>query len=352
MLISVGGVAFSVTLIMVLTGLYQGWSNKIGEYIRAVPADIWVMQLGSENMLHTPSVLSLDTEVDIENIDGVIDAKPFSARRLASEANGNELDLYIVAYDSLNDTGKPAKVLEGKSTPGPGEIIVDGSQTKKVNIGDTVNAAGQQFKIAGFSEGGDLVTSSFAFIAKDDLDKIQKLPSQTNYFLVSVDPNFDVNLVMNNIKSQVANVDAATSQEFADDNTKIIKDNFLPVIFILVLIGIAVGVAVIGLTIFTSTIEKSKEYGVLKAIGLKNSQLYSIVVQQALIAGAIGFVIGAGMALILSELVGSYVPQFVSQIRAFDVMWILALTLLMSILAAFMPIRRLAHIDPAEVFRS
>lgn len=46
--ISVGGVAFSVTLIIVLAGLYQGWSNKIGEYIRTVPADVWVMQSGTE----------------------------------------------------------------------------------------------------------------------------------------------------------------------------------------------------------------------------------------------------------------------------------------------------------------
>lgn len=351
-MISVGGVAFSVTLIMVLTGLYQGWSNKIGEYIRTVPADIWVMQLGSENMFHTPSNLFLSDRGKIDNVNGVASAKPFSARRLTSESNGKNLDLYVIAYDSANDSGKPAKVVDGKSTPDPGEIIVDSSQSKKVKIGDMIGLAERQFKIVGFSEGGDLVTSSFAFVAKGELNQDQQSQNQTNYFLVNVKSGFDINTVIDNIKSGVPNVDAVGSQEFADNNTKIVKDNFLPVILILVLIGVAVGIAVIGLTIFTSTIEKSKEYGVLKAIGLKNRQLYSIVFQQALIAGIIGFVIGTVLAIGLGVAVGNYVPQFVSQIRAQDVIWIFALTLAMSTLAAFMPIRRLAHIDPAEVFKA
>src|SRR3989344_873444 len=350
--ISVGGVAFSVTLIMVLTGLYQGWSNKIGEYIRAVPADIWVMQRGSENMFHTPSVLSLSEQAEIEKVNGVASIKPFSARRLAAKSGGQAIDLYVVAYDQINDSGKPTRVTEGNSLPGPGEITIDTSLSKKVKIGDGIVAAGRQFKVTGFSEGGDLVTSSFAFVAKDELEKIQELPGQTNYFLVSVKPGFSTDKVVNNIKSEVKDVDAVISQKFADNNTKIVKDNFLPVIFILVLIGVAVGIAVIGLTIFTSTIEKSREYGVLKAIGLKNRQLYSIVIAQALLAGVIGFGIGAGLAFVLGKVVGSYVPQFISQIRFFDVMWILALTLAMSILAAIIPIRRLAHIDPAEVFKA
>lgn len=352
LLISAGGVAFSVTLIMVLAGLYQGWSNKIGEYIRTIPADIWVMQSGSENLFHTPSILPLNNQASIEKVDGVASAKPFSARRLTSQTGGNELDLYVVAYDSVNNVGMPARIAEGKPSPSQGEIIIDRSQSKKVDIGDTIMAAKQKFKVVGFSEGGDLVTSSFAFIAKDELNKIQDLPGAANYFLVGVKPGFDANAVINNIKTNIPSVDAVTGQKFADNNTKIVKDNFLPVIFILLIIGVAVGIAVIGLTIFTATIEKSKEYGVLKAIGMKNKQLYAIVIQQALIAGVIGYALGAALAFGLGATVGQYVPQFVSDIKLFDVVSVFGLTLLMAVLAAYMPIRRLAGIDPAEVFKA
>lgn len=352
LLISVGGVAFAVTLIMILAGLYQGWNNKLSEYIRGVPADIWVMQKGSEELFHTPSLLPTSLANDLNNISGVQSVKPFNARRLAVTDNGQEFQLYIVGYNATNNAGQPARVVQGKAVPGVGEIIVDRSQSKKVKIGDSINAAGRQLQVVGFSEGGDLVITSFAFTSPEELDRIQKLPDAVNYYWLSINPSADKSSVIKNIESSIPNVTAVTKEQFVKSNTKIISESFLPVILVLVLVSIAVGIAVIGLTIFTSTVEKAKEYGVLKAIGLKNRQLYSLVIKQALIAGVIGFVIGTGLAYSLSASIGKYVPQFVTQIRLFDIAWVLLLTLAMSILAAFMPIRRLAHIDPAEVFKA
>ncbi len=352
LLISIGGVALSVALIMVLAGLYQGWNNKLSEYIRNVPADIWVMQKGAEELFHTPSVLPQSLENDLVDIYGVDSVKPFNARRLAVSANDQEFQLYIVGYDPTNNAGQPVRVVDGKAVPGSGEIIIDKSQSKKVKIGDIINAAGRQLEVVGFSEGGDLVITSFAFVLPEELNKIQRLPDTVSQFWVTVGPDADQDKVIDNIKTLVPSATAVTKDQFVRANTKIVADSFLPVILVLVLVSIAVGVAVIGLTIFTSTIEKAKEYGVLKAIGLKNRQLYSIVIEQAFIAGIIGFAIGTGLAFGLSKTVGNWVPQFVSQIRAFDVLWILALTLLMSVLAAFIPLRRLASIDPAEVFKA
>ncbi len=350
--ISVGGVAFSVTLIMVLAGLYQGWNNKLSEYIRTVPADIWVMQRGSEELFHTPSLLPSSLGRDLLKVDGVRDVKPFNARRIAVSANGKEFQLYVVGYDPADNSGQPARVVQGKSIASAGEIIIDRSQSKKVKIGDYINAAGDKLKVVGFSEGGDLVITSFAFTTPEELNKIQKLPDAVNEFWVTLKPGADASRVIGDIEARLPNVTAVTRDQFVKSNTAIISDSFLPVILVLVFVSIAVGVAVIGLTIFTSTIEKSREYGVLKAIGLSNRQLYNVVIEQALVAGIVGFGVGTGLAFGLGATVGKYVPQFVSQIRAFDVVWIFLLTLAMSVLAAFTPIRRLAHIDPAEVFKS
>lgn len=350
-MISVGGVAFSVTLIMILVGLYQGWNNKLGEYIRTAPVDVWVMQKGSEELFHTPSLLPLTLASDLTKISGVESAKPFNARRLAVSVGDQEFQLYVVGYNPVDSSGQPARVVQGKSVPGLGEIIVDRSQSKKVKIGDTINAAGRELKVVGYSEGGDLVITSFAFTTPEELNKIQKLPDAVNEFWIKLSPGADNNKVIRDIEAKLPNVTAVTRDQFVKNNTKIVSDSFLPVILVLVIVSIAVGIAVIGLTIFTSTIEKSKEYGVLKAIGMKNSQLYSVVIQQALIAGVVGYIIGVGLASGLGATVGQYVPQFVYAIRLFDVAWIFGLTLLMAVLAAYIPIRRLAHIDPAEVFK-
>jgi putative ABC transport system permease protein len=106
------------------------------------------------------------------------------------------------------------------------------------------------------------------------------------------------------------------------------------------------------LTIFTSTIEKAREYGVLKAIGVSNRQLYTVVVAQAVTAAVLGYLLGAGLALATSAAAGSFVPEFITEIRWLDAAWIFAVTLGMAVVSSLLPVRRLARIDPAEVFRA
>ncbi|WP_193342698.1 FtsX-like permease family protein [Pseudarthrobacter sp. AB1] len=353
LLISVGGVAFSVLLIMSIQGLYQGWSNKIGEYIRTVPADYWITQTGATDMFHTPSVLPLIVREKLTAIEGVASAKPFSGRRVAFAHNGKDINLYVIADDTENNVGAPARVVEGKAVPDKGEIIIDGvvGRSENIRIGDTIPVAGRELKVAGYSEGGYILSFSFAFATKDDAESILQLPGATNFFLVTLKANADAAGVASRIEADPA-VDAITKDRFVENNTNIVRDTFLPIILVLLLIGIAVGMTVIGLTIFTSTIEKAREYGVLKAIGVSNRQLYTVVVEQAVAAAVLGYLVGAVLALVVSSAAGIYVPEFITEIRWLDAAWIFGVTLVMAVVSSLLPVRRLARIDPAEVFRA
>ncbi|WLQ08269.1 ABC transporter permease [Arthrobacter oryzae] len=353
LLISVGGVAFSVLLIMSIQGLYQGWSNKIGEYIRTVPADYWITQTGATDMFHTPSVLPLTVRDVLKSVPGVASAKPFSGRRVAFAHNGKDVNLYVIADDVENSVGAPARVVEGKAVPDKGEIIIDRvvGRSENIRIGDTIPVAGRTLKVAGYSEGGYILSFSFAFATKEDAESILQLPGATNFFLVTLKDGSDGKDVASRIEADPA-VDAITKDRFVENNTNIVRDTFLPIILVLLFIGIAVGMTVIGLTIFTSTIEKAREYGVLKAIGVSNRQLYTVVVEQAITAAVLGYVVGAGMALAVSAAAGNYVPEFITEIRWFDAAWIFAVTVAMAVVSSLLPVRRLARIDPAEVFRA
>lgn len=353
LLISVGGVAFSVLLIMSIQGLYQGWSNKIGEYIRTVPADYWITQTGATDMFHTPSVLPLTVRDFLTGVEGVASAKPFSGRRVSFAHNGRDINLYVIADDLENNVGAPARVVEGKAVPGKGEIIIDRvvGRSEDIRIGDTIPIAGRTLVVAGYSEGGYILSFSFAFATKEDAESILQLPGATNFFLVTVKENADAGEVAARIETEPA-VDAIAKDRFVENNTNIVRDTFLPIILVLLLIGIAVGMTVIGLTIFTATIEKAREYGVLKAIGVSNRQLYSVVVDQAVTAALLGYLLGAGLALAVSALARNYVPEFITEIRWLDAGWIFAVTVAMAVVSALLPVHRLARIDPAEVFRA
>jgi putative ABC transport system permease protein len=113
-----------------------------------------------------------------------------------------------------------------------------------------------------------------------------------------------------------------------------------------------VGLAVAGLTIYTATIEKAREYGILKAVGFKNSYLYRLVFEQSMTTGAIGFAIGMALTLIFAPFASDLVPQFVTLIRWQDVGIVFLATVLMSAIAGYVPVRRLATIDPTSVFKA
>jgi putative ABC transport system permease protein len=125
----------------------------------------------------------------------------------------------------------------------------------------------------------------------------------------------------------------------------------LPILIVVLIVAFIVGLAVAGLTIYTATIEKSREYGILKAEGFTNPYLYRVVFEQSFVTGTLGFLLGAGLTLLVAPFAQDQVPQFVVYVRWQDIVAIAGATILMSLLAAYIPIRRLTSIDPVSVFK-
>jgi putative ABC transport system permease protein len=350
--ISVGGVAFSVLLMITLQGLSLGFSNVLGQYFTTVPTDFWVARANSGNIMD-PSFVPLSVGPQLKSIDGVASAQPFNMQSLTTSINGKDSQVYLIASDPTNNIGVPTKVSGGKAVPAQGEIVIDRviAKSNKVKLGDTLTFNGRRLKVVGFSEGTYLLAGSFAFINKQDAANIYALPETTNYWLVHLKQGANAASVESTI-NRIPGITAHTKDHFVKINVDVVRSIITPVFGALVVLGALIGTAVIGLTIFTSTIEKSKEYGILKAIGLKNLQLYVIVLEQSLIAAVIGFVLGTVLAYAFSPLITSAVPQFITQLRLFDVAWIFVLTMFMAIVASYIPMRRLNKIDPAEVFRA
>ncbi len=131
-----------------------------------------------------------------------------------------------------------------------------------------------------------------------------------------------------------------------------ISRGFLPVLVVLVAIGLVVGGAVIALTTYTATIEKARDYGVLKAVGASGGFLYRVVVEQSLIVGALGGGLGGGAAALAAPLLERSVPEFVTALGWADALWVLGAALGAAVAAAAVPARRIDRIDPAMVFRA
>jgi putative ABC transport system permease protein len=155
---------------------------------------------------------------------------------------------------------------------------------------------------------------------------------------------------MEEIARRVENTSVYTDEEFARIAEQPAHD-FLPIIQVIWVISFIVGIAVLGSTIYSATIERAREYGLMKVLGASPLRLYRIVLSQSATIATLGFGGGVGLAFLANRVAGDVVPQYVTYIRWQDVVFALGVAALMTFVASFLPINRVARVDPASVFR-
>ncbi len=353
--ISVGGVAFAVLLILLLSGLYSGFLAQATEYVRSVDADLWVAQAGTPgDFSHSVSLQPPERADAIRDVDGVRRVTPLLGRRVqigGATPGGEHVDVYLLGIEPSTGIGGPPAVEQGRRVPRAGEIVVDRvlAENQGLSRGDVVDVGGVRLRISGIARGGNTIVSQFAWATTDDAAQALGFRDVVNYFLVEAAGS--PAKVAAAINREVPGTRSFTKEEFAEANTEIITESFLPIILVLVIIAFGIGTAVIGLTIYTATLEKRREYGVLKAIGFSNRRLYGVVWQQTFIATVIGLAVGVGLTWVLAAVIEGLLPSFVVTLGASDVALVAGVSGAMALVASFLPMRPVARLDPAQVFR-
>ncbi|MEE8385950.1 MAG: ABC transporter permease [Dehalococcoidia bacterium] len=356
--ISVGGVAVSVFLIGILLSLYRGWDEKVGEYVEAVPADLWVASEGTTDFIYAASVLPQSVGAYLELLPEIDTVSPLIVRPIDMVKAGdpdNNFDIQLVGYDPAIELGGPLTEVEGKSPPGPGEVIIDKETSERygVDIGDRLVRGAGSLRVVGMTTGGDFVFTQVAFVTLETAVDFLELDraTQRTFFLVSLEDPSEAEALAERLEASASGVIFFTGDKFANETRRRILGNILPMLIVVLGVAFTVGLSVAGLTIYTATVEKSREYGILKAEGFTNGFLYRVVLEQSLVTSALGFILGAGATVLIAPFAQDMVPQFVVWVRWQDLLLITGVTLLMAMIAALVPIRRLAEIDPVTVFK-
>lgn len=352
--ISVLGVAFAVVLMLVLSGLYTSYVNRIGNYYQQTAADLWVVQSGTANFYHSSSVLPAQAGSQIQGVQGVASVSPYLGRQVAFQRGGKDFITYAVAVPEGETVQGPVNVEEGSADPGSGEIVIDRVLARQANLGlgDTIDLRGTSFEIVGITSGGDMIMYQYSWITFADALELQGNSEIVNFFRVQLLDVADVASVQRGIEGAVPGAEAWTVPYVIDQNQGLIRETFLPVVSVLLFIGFAVGTAVIGLTTYSTILEKRREYGILKAIGARSGALFRTLLGQSGTSGLIGYLVGTVISFVLAVWVPKKVPQFSIDIGLGAVLWVLAAAAGMVVVSVGLPLLRLRRIDPAEVFKA
>jgi putative ABC transport system permease protein len=173
-----------------------------------------------------------------------------------------------------------------------------------------------------------------------------------SFVLVRIEPGASADRVASAIDQQVTGVTATPKGELSDNDRNLLGNLFIAPINVMSTLGFLVGLAIIGLTMYTTTAERMRDFGVLKAIGAPNFFLLRTVVTQAAILGIVGFGVGLGASLLAGPFIVSLVPDIGVTIRPMMALQTLAAVVGMSLAGALLPLARVVRVDPLVVFRS
>ncbi|MDQ3979091.1 MAG: FtsX-like permease family protein [Actinomycetota bacterium] len=352
--ISVAGVAFSVVLVITLRALYWGVIAEATSYVRSTGADLWVAQAGTPgDFLQSRSILPVSEQQRIARVPGVTSVAPLLSRPVGLNLRGHDADLFLLGIAPGTEVGWPSAIRGKLEPPAPGQIVIDRVFAKNfgVNTGDRLPIGPRGLEVARVISGGNAFAYQFAWANLADLTEMSGAQGFVSYFLVTTAPG-QVDNVAERIPREVSGTQVFAGTQLAEQNEDNLRQGFLPVLLVLVIVAFVVGTIIIGLIIYTATLEKSREYGVLKAIGFSNGKLYKVVFQQSLLAATAGFLLGSVLSVILGPAIERIVPVFVTQIRWGDILFAGAGALGMAVLASFIPARPVTRLDPAEVFRA
>jgi putative ABC transport system permease protein len=268
-------------------------------------------------------------------------------------AGDRQVAARVMALDVPATLSVDAK-LRSKYFPAAGTIIIDEILAAKQDIHEDqkVQLNGVELTIGKIQPRSAEAFQPFAFVNYQDAQRIFAVQGIVNFGMVVLWPGVDASVVAQQIQTAVSALKVSSKEEFARAIRAEIDNTFLPIIGIILAIGFTVGGAVVGLTLYTATIERAREFGVMKAVGASAGFLYRIVASQSTILTATGFVFGLVAAFLIARLARSAVPDFSTEFLASDIVAVFFATAFMALVASVLPVRRINGIDPAMVFKA
>jgi putative ABC transport system permease protein len=349
--LSISGVALAVTLILILKGFLAGMNRQITSYLDNSPGSIVVAEEDVVNLLGAISLLPDTTKQRAETIRGVDEVIPILSQFIILDLHGKKQPAYMIGYDP-REGGGPWQLIRGREPNSKQEMVFDSvlADRHSLLLGDQVEVMGKDFTIVGLSSGTTSWMTSFFFVRKKEAEDLLLAPGATSFLLLTTTDETNTDRILERL-NDFSGVNALTKKQMAANDLKLLAKVFSAPLRLMVGISFLVGTMIVGLIIYTSTVERQREYGVIKAIGAKSRFLYKIVLTQSLFASIAGSILGILLANGAAQWIMSARPQFLIIFDPSDSGQALLAGLGMALIASIFPTRVVANLAPAEVFR-
>lgn len=347
------GVAFAFVLVVVIDAAFVGESRQIVAYIEKSDADVWVMQRGVSNM-HMATTFVLDWKAKrIAELPGVRKATPILYVNTAVKAGDRNWFAYIIGLMPDGQRAGPWSMASGKSHPQSGEIILPQVLADMANIklGDQASIADKHFRVAGFTRDTFSMANSIAFVSFSDLEDLISTSGSVSFILVDAEPGVDTAQLAASIEQQVEKVSALPQERFIKNDFQIALLMGVEVVSFMTIIGSVMAAMIIAFSAYSQVARRKRELAIAKALGYRNPSLYLAVLLQTFIITGLALVIALLFSLVLVPALSALVPMITLDVTASSILRMGLIALIVAVVAALIPARVVANVDPQTAFK-
>jgi ABC-type lipoprotein release transport system permease subunit len=370
-LFAILAVALAVAVITVMMAMLSGFQDElVASSIENNPHIVINPQDEKEEFIH----LYRYTSARIAEKEGVIAVSPKYLGQAALEYRDNAEGVSLQGVDPLAEE----KVMRVSEDVVEGEFmtlvptkygILLGDQLAKnleVHVGDRVDAVfpGSQttsFKVVGLIHTGTAADEVTAYARLDSVQDFFNEPGVVSTIGVRVSDPYQADVIAGSIERETG-LDAVS---WSEANAEILSLLDTQMIFANIFYLLIYGIAGFGIanTLITIVAQRTREIGILKAMGASQKSIMAVFIFQSMVLGAIGLILGTILGYIVTVALQSYeikVPQEMYfgfqtlplEVEPLNFVYAAFFAFIINILSGIYPARKAAKLDPVKAIEN
>ena len=380
------GIFIGIIAVVSLISLGQGMQNAIDEQLKTIGSNRIIITPGGGGAMAGPMTAGFvasklyEDDVDaVKKVRGIEGAVGTLVKSVRVEFKGETK--YTTCYASATDPetmdfvenidyfmveeGKYPKENE-KYKAAIGIELTNDFFDKKVKLGDTITIEGTEFEVVAINKkSGSPMHDRKVSIPLKTAREMFDMPKEIMSIFAETKPGFEPSDVAESVKEKLRkehNVKKG-EEDFSVVTSEQMIGSFKEILVMIqaVLIGIAAISLIVGgvgimTTTYTSVIERTKQIGLMKAIGAKNYNILLIFIIEAgllgVVGGVIGVLIGLGMSKGVEIIAAENGIEILKAYMGWDlILGALLFSFIIGCVSGFLPARRASKMNPVDALR-
>ena len=314
-LLSIIAISIQVTMVLTLVGLSKGMLDEQARRARGVGADIVIQAPNSSVIGLNGSGLNMPAGI----VPFIMKVDPHVVAATGILAGGKDLFSYATGVDleQFDKLNGGFRFVAGGPFKGPDDILVDTYYANQhhLKVGDTVTVLNHPWHLTGIYEPGMLARLVVPLKTLQDLTANR---DKVTLIYAKLDNPANTDQVIADLEQKLKDYKIRSMREYTDlfsvDNIPMLKE----FIYVVVAVGVLVGFLVVFLSMYTAVLERTREIGVLKALGASPLYVLNILLRETALLAVAGSILGILLSYATRFAVNDVIHGSLIQAIAYD----------------------------------